>query len=101
MTASISRGRIGINIRYVEGNPDPGHPLKRNFLFLALWQAEMFGTFSNCKVVTVSQPNPDLVNLYKGLGYGMVESDRKREMRNAPPKHALLVKHLRDVPLTV
>lgn len=97
MTASISRGRVGINIRYVEGNPDPTHPLKRNFLYLALWQAELFGTFSDCKRVTVSQPNPFLVESYKALGYGMVDSDLKREMKSIPPKHALLVKHLRDV----
>lgn len=97
MTASISRGRVGINIRYVEGNPDPGHPLKKNFLFLALWQAELFGTFSDCKRVTVSQPNPNLVDLYKRLGYGLVESDQKREQKSIAPKHALLVKHLRDV----
>ena len=96
MTASISRGRVGINIRYVEANPEPDHPLKGNFLFLALWQAELFATFSNCKVVSVSQPNPVLVDMYTALGYGMVESDRKRELRSVSPKYALLVKVLAD-----
>ncbi len=97
MTASISRGRVGINIRYVEASPDPNHPLKGNFLYLALWQAELFATFTNCKQVSVSQPNPLLVQMYKDFGYEMVESDRKRELRGAIPKHLLLVKDIRDV----
>lgn len=96
MTASISRGRVSINVRYVEASPDKNHPLKRNFLFLALRQAELFAVFSKCKTVSVSQPNPILVNTYKALGYGLVESDRKREERQVAPRHALLVKDLRE-----
>lgn len=96
MTASISRGRVGINIRYVEASPEPSHPLKGDFLFLALWQAELFAALIDCKVVSVSQPGKSLVDMYKELGYEMVESDRKRALRGASPRHTLLVKHLRD-----
>ncbi|NKI46363.1 hypothetical protein HFV06_08500 [Pseudomonas fluorescens] len=97
MTAGISRGRVCVNIRYVEANPDPTHPLKGSFLFVALRQAELFASFSNCKLVSVSQPDPALVRSYKSFGYELVESDRKRELRNIPPKHSLLVKKMTEV----
>lgn len=96
MTAGISRGRVCVNIRYLEANPDPGHPLKGIFMFLALRQAELFATFGNFKLVSVTQPDPALVNTYKQFGYELVESDRKRVLRKVPPKHALLVKNVRE-----
>lgn len=97
MTAAISRGKVAVNIRYLEANPDPSHPLKGTFLFLALMQAEFFARFTNCTRVSVSQPAEELVDAYKSFEYQMVMSDVKREARGVRPRHALLVKDLRSV----
>jgi hypothetical protein len=97
MIASISRGKVAINIRFVEASPDPMHPLKGSFLFLALMQAELFARFTNCTRVSVSQPAPELVGRYMDFEYQMVVSDLKRKARGVQPKHALLVKDLRPV----
>lgn len=92
MIASISKTRVNVNIAYVEASPDPDHPLKSHFLNLALFQAEMLAAFFNARQVSISNPLPEVVDLYLNLGYRPDIPDQKRIQKGLRPRHRLLIK---------
>lgn len=95
MVATISRSRVNVNVMYVEASPDPEHPLKKVFLGVAMFHAELFAASLGATHVSVSNPLPLVVDYYLRLGYGRIFNDRKRMARGSPPRDKLLVKAIR------
>lgn len=92
MVATISRSRVNVNVMYVEAAPDPGHPLKKIFLGVAMFHAELFAASLGATHVSVSNPLPQVVDYYLRLGYERIFNDRKRLARGGTARDKLLVK---------
>lgn len=94
MIATISRTRVNVNLTFLEANPDPGHPLKSNFLLAATLQAEIFAQLIGASSTSISKPDRQLIRSYKALGYQPISGDRSRELKGMRPRYAQLIKRL-------
>lgn len=94
MYARVSRGRVSVNVRYIEGNPWPMCPLKGYVLTVALMQADIFAQVIGAKQVTISRPAEGLIDAYLGMSYKLTESDSRLKARGAKPRYRQLVRTL-------
>ena len=92
MVSTISKARVNVNLTYVEANPDPFHPLKSNFLFVATLQAELFAQAIDAKSTSISKPDRNLIDAYKKLDYRPLSADRTREAKGLRPHYVQLIK---------
>ncbi|MFJ2321813.1 hypothetical protein [Pseudomonas sp. NPDC087817] len=94
MYARVSRGRVSLNVRYIEGNPCPMSPLKGFVLPIALIQADIFAKVIGAKEIGVSRPAEGLIDAYLGMSFQLTESDRRLEARGIKPRYHQLVRKL-------
>ncbi|MCY1307108.1 hypothetical protein D9M70_570100 [compost metagenome] len=90
----MSKTRVSISVRFIEANPDPAHPLAKQFMAVALIFAETFGAAIGASQVTISKPVPELVNRYRAKGYDLDSGDRARERKGFKPRCLILIKQL-------
>lgn len=79
-----SRHGLNVNIRYLEGDPNKLHPLKNFILDIALEAAEQYAEKINAKMLTIQNPVPEVVEMYRGKGYDYNQKDRRRYKKGLP-----------------
>lgn len=73
-----SKGRRFMKAYYLEGNPDPRHPLKRHVARLSLRGLELYGEALGCPYARLVGPLTPVIPLYEALGYGAVKGEDGR-----------------------
>lgn len=69
MYGRVSRGKMEANIDLVEKNPNATFLPRGTILSVAVRVLEMMATKLGCERVGISEPDPALTKLYKGLGF--------------------------------
>lgn len=92
MYARVSRSRVCVNVRYIEGSPCPLHPLKGLVATVALLQADLFARVIKAKRVTISQPAKELIGMYTKMSFDMTDGDKRLIARGAKPRYHQLVR---------
>lgn len=64
--------RTVLSVDYIEGAPDPHHPLRGNILWLAVAAAETYGRAVGAHTLRLMEPLPHILHLYTALGFGVV-----------------------------
>jgi hypothetical protein len=73
-----SKGKQFLKAYYLEGNPDPQHPLKRHVARLSLRGLELFGEALGCLHARLVSPLTPVIPLYEALGYRAVKGQDGR-----------------------
>ncbi|AYA06747.1 hypothetical protein V1951_21260 [Yersinia sp. 2544 StPb PI] len=94
MLARRSRRQICVTLRYLEGNPDPNHPLKGYVLPIATLIAESFASQYGIATVCISRPEKGLIAQYASRGYQFNATDTSRVKRHNKPRAKLMSKML-------
>lgn len=73
-----SRGRRHLSVYFIEGNPDPQHPLKGRVLPILLEAAFLYAQALGCSFVRLIQPVEQLHALYRrhGFDFGKTKDGR-------------------------
>lgn len=66
--------RERLSIHYMEGNPDPAHPLKRRVAPLLLAAAEVYGRDLGASAIRLIDAIPGVLPLYLQLGFAVVRT---------------------------
>lgn len=93
--AKLSRRRVNVALRFLEGNPYLT-PLSGYMIPIGLIIAESFARAYGAKEVMVSQPDKQLVSLYREQGFELTQADLSRERRSCNIRAKVLVKKLTD-----
>jgi hypothetical protein len=64
-----------LSVHFLEGNPDPRHPLKGQVADLAIACADSYGAALGARTLRLINPLPGLLRLYWGLGFSIAKSD--------------------------
>lgn len=91
--AKLSRKRINVALRFLESNPNIT-PLSGYIIPLGIIIAESFARAYGSKEVMISQPNKELVYLYREQGYNLIPADQSREQRSCKIRAKVLVKRM-------
>lgn len=94
LVARVSKNRVNVNVKNIEGNPDPQHPLKSKLLQVALLQIELYAVAIQATMVSIDKPLAEIAGLYIQLGYEPTYSDRSKLQRGLPPRYDQLIKRL-------
>jgi hypothetical protein len=69
--------RNAVKVEWVEGNPDPHHPLKGTILEFALTAADYFADAVAADFVKVVTPARRLMDRYEAMGFVLASGNRK------------------------
>lgn len=92
---SGSRHGVNVNIRYLEGDPNNEHLLKRFILDIAIQAVEQYAETIGAKMVTIQNPVPAVVEQYISKGYDYNQQDRRRKSKQMPAVCKTLEKMLK------
>jgi hypothetical protein len=93
MLARLSRRRINVTLRYLEGNPNPWrNRLKGNIMEIALIVLESFAQAYGATQISITQPDMALIPRYRQFGYRLTVRDADRERRKLPIRGDRLVR---------
>lgn len=67
-----SNGRRHLSAYYLEGNPDPQHPLKGMILPIVLGGLELYAKMLDCSYIRLVEPVAGLRPKYQSLGFSAV-----------------------------
>jgi hypothetical protein len=67
--------RHTLPVHFLEGNPDPWHPLKGQVADLAIACADAYGAALGARTLRLINPLPGLLRLYQGLGFSIAKID--------------------------
>lgn len=71
---TATRNRERLSVHYMEGNPDPAHPLKRRVAPLLLTVAEVYGRDLGASAIRLIDPLPGVLPVYVQLGFAVVRT---------------------------
>ncbi|HET7233738.1 MAG TPA: hypothetical protein VFJ16_27255 [Longimicrobium sp.] len=63
-----------LSIHYMEGNPDPAHPLKGSVAALLVTTAEIYGRELGASSIRMVDALPGVIPVYLALGFAVVET---------------------------
>lgn len=89
---SASRHGLNVNVRYLEGNPDSLHPLKKYIMDIALLSVYTYAEKINAKTVMIQGPLPGVVEKYLQRGFHPNQSDTRRLKKGEAPLYKTLEK---------
>lgn len=78
----LSRAHERLTLHYMEGSPDPRHPLRGDITFLGFTAAEAYGHVVGGRFLVLRNPLPGVVTRYAQLGFEV-----------APAQHGNLYYH--------
>lgn len=91
---SASRHGLNVNVRYLEGNPDTRHPLKKYIMDIALLSVDTYAEKINAKTIMIQEPLPGVIKKYIDRGFHLNQSDRRRLNKGGGPLYKTLEKNL-------
>jgi len=63
-----------ISIHYLEGSPEPAHPLKGFVASVLIDAAEYYGLAFGASTIRLMDPTPGALHIYQALGFGVVRT---------------------------
>ncbi|HET6764384.1 MAG TPA: hypothetical protein VFH27_11950 [Longimicrobiaceae bacterium] len=72
----LSEAHEVLCLHYMEGNPDPDHPLRGNVADIVFACAHLYAVAVDSKCILLKDPDPALEGYYAGLGFGLAYVER-------------------------
>ena len=69
-----SRARSLLTVEFIEGSPEPSHPLKGSILALTIVAADAYARAIECLTLRISEPAAGLLPIYAEFGFRIVKS---------------------------
>lgn len=72
----VSKGRTRLTLHYIEGSPDPKHPLRGNIMLLIVTAAIYYARAVGAERVLLKDPLQAVQPLYARFGFGVAETEK-------------------------
>ena len=69
-----SRAKSSLTVEFIEGSPEPSHPLKGSILALTIVAADAYARAIGCLMLRISEPAPGLLPIYAEFGFRLVKA---------------------------
>ena len=67
------RAKSSMTVEFIEGSPEPHHPLKGSILALTIVAADAYARAIGCLMLRISEPAPGLLPIYAEFGFRLVK----------------------------